>query len=107
MPAAFGLNAAATSRLKRNPGLRYATGTSESPKQSRMVFSRLRVFADAILALTNTRSREKTIRDCFGDSLVPVAYRRPGFRLSRDVAAAFNPNAAGIVLMNHGLITWG
>ncbi len=67
----------------------------------------LHTHADAILALTNTRGREKTIRDCFGDSLVPVAYRRPGFRLSRDVAAAFNPKAAGIVLMNHGLITWG
>jgi rhamnulose-1-phosphate aldolase/alcohol dehydrogenase len=67
----------------------------------------LHTHADAILALTNTRGREKTIRDCFGNSLVPVAYRRPGFRLSRDVAAAFNPKAAGIVLMNHGLITWG
>jgi rhamnulose-1-phosphate aldolase/alcohol dehydrogenase len=67
----------------------------------------LHTHADAILALTNTRGREKTIRDCFGDSLVTVPYRRPGFRLSRDVAAAFNPKAAGIVLMNHGLITWG
>ena len=63
--------------------------------------------ADAILALTNTRGREKTIRDCFGDSLITIPYRRPGFRLSRDVAAAFDPKAAGIVLMNHGLITWG
>ena len=67
----------------------------------------LHTHADAILALTNTKGREKTIRDCFGDSLVTVPYRRPGFRLSRDVAAAFNPKAAGIVLMNHGLITWG
>src|SRR5438445_2101445 len=67
----------------------------------------LHTHADAILALTNTRGREKTIRDCFGDALVTVPYRRPGFRLSRDVAAAFNPKAAGIVLMNHGLITWG
>src|SRR5713101_4010613 len=67
----------------------------------------LHTHADAILALTNTRGREKTIRDCFGDSLVPVAYRRPGFRLSRDVAEAFDPRASGIVLMNHGLITWG
>ena len=67
----------------------------------------LHTHADAILALTNTRGREKTIRDCFGDALVTVPYRRPGFRLSRDVAAAFNPKSAGIVLMNHGLITWG
>ncbi|HYS52877.1 MAG TPA: bifunctional rhamnulose-1-phosphate aldolase/short-chain dehydrogenase [Thermoanaerobaculia bacterium] len=67
----------------------------------------LHTHADAILALTNTRGREKTIRDCFGDALVTVPYRRPGFRLSRDVAEAFNARAAGIVLMNHGLITWG
>jgi rhamnulose-1-phosphate aldolase/alcohol dehydrogenase len=67
----------------------------------------LHTHADAILALTNTRGREKTIRDCFGDSLVTVPYRRPGFRLSRDVGAAFNSKAGGIVLMNHGLITWG
>ena len=67
----------------------------------------LHTHADAILALTNTKGREKTIRDCFGDALVTVPYRRPGFRLSRDVAAAFDPKSAGIVLMNHGLITWG
>ena len=67
----------------------------------------LHTHADAILALTNTKGREKTIRECFGDSLVTVPYRRPGFALSRDVAAAFDAKAAGIVLMNHGLITWG
>jgi len=67
----------------------------------------LHTHADAILALTNTRGREKTIHDCFGGALVTVPYRRPGFRLSRDVADAFKPKAAGIVLMNHGLITWG
>src|SRR5437899_4433273 len=67
----------------------------------------LHTHADAILALTNTRGREKTIRDCFGDSLITIPYRRPGFRLSRDVAEAFDAKAAGIVLMNHGLITWG
>jgi rhamnulose-1-phosphate aldolase/alcohol dehydrogenase len=67
----------------------------------------LHTHADAILALTNTRGREKTVRDCFGDSLITIPYRRPGFRLSRDVAEAFDPRASGIVLMNHGLITWG
>ncbi len=67
----------------------------------------LHTHADAILALTNTRGREKTVRDCFGDSLITIPYRRPGFRLSRDVGEAFDPRASGIVLMNHGLITWG
>jgi len=69
----------------------------------------LHTHADAILALTNTRGRESTIRACFGDSVITVPYLRPGFRLSRDVADAFasKPDAEGLVLMNHGLITWG
>src|SRR3954469_20981085 len=69
----------------------------------------LHTHADAILALTNTRGREETVRACFGSSVITVPYLRPGFRLSCDVADAFatQPNADGLVLMNHGLITWG
>jgi len=69
----------------------------------------LHTHADAILALTNTRDREATVRACFGESVILVPYRRPGFCLSRDVADAFDrhPSAEGLVLMNHGLITWG
>jgi rhamnulose-1-phosphate aldolase/alcohol dehydrogenase len=69
----------------------------------------LHTHADAILAITNTRGREQTVRDCFGDTVITVPYLRPGFRLSRDVGDAFaaQPDAAGLVLMNHGLITWG
>ena len=69
----------------------------------------LHTHADAILALTNTRGRESTVRAALGDDVIIVPYRRPGFRLSRDVADAFDrqPHAAGLVLMNHGLITWG
>src|SRR5687768_2214809 len=69
----------------------------------------LHTHADAILALTNTRGREETVRECFGASVITVPYRRPGFRLSRDVADAFDrqPDAEGLILMNHGLITWG
>jgi rhamnulose-1-phosphate aldolase/alcohol dehydrogenase len=69
----------------------------------------LHTHADAILALTNTKGREETVRAVFGDEVILVPYRRPGFRLSRDVADAFDrqPDAKGLVLMNHGLITWG
>ncbi|MEO8380513.1 MAG: bifunctional rhamnulose-1-phosphate aldolase/short-chain dehydrogenase [Acidobacteriota bacterium] len=69
----------------------------------------LHTHADAILALTNTKGREETVRACFGDDVILVPYRRPGFRLSRDVADLFDrqSEAAGLVLMNHGLITWG
>ncbi|GAC1430211.1 MAG: bifunctional aldolase/short-chain dehydrogenase [Thermoanaerobaculia bacterium] len=67
----------------------------------------LHTHADAILAITNTRAREKTVRECFGDRVITVAYRRPGFGLSRDVAGAYREDADGLILMNHGLITWG
>jgi rhamnulose-1-phosphate aldolase/alcohol dehydrogenase len=69
----------------------------------------LHTHADAILAITNTRGRETTVRECFGRSVIVVPYKRPGFSLSRDVADCFdeNPDAEGLVLMNHGLITWG
>ena len=67
----------------------------------------LHTHADAILAITNTRGREKTVAECFGDKVVTVAYRRPGFRLSREVGDAYRADAAGLILMNHGLITWG
>jgi rhamnose utilization protein RhaD (predicted bifunctional aldolase and dehydrogenase) len=69
----------------------------------------LHTHADAILALTNTKGREETVRKCFGEDVIIVGYKRPGVRLSRDVADAFDakPHARGLVLMNHGLITWG
>src|SRR5205085_3377459 len=69
----------------------------------------LHTHADAILAITNNRAREATVHECFGRSVIVVGYRRPGFRLSREVADAFDaqPDAKGLVLMNHGLITWG
>jgi rhamnulose-1-phosphate aldolase/alcohol dehydrogenase len=69
----------------------------------------LHTHADAILALTNTRAREETLRRCFGDRVIAVPYQRPGFALSKDVVERFeaSPGADGIVLMNHGLITWG
>jgi rhamnulose-1-phosphate aldolase/alcohol dehydrogenase len=65
--------------------------------------------ADAILALTNTRAGEETVTEVFGDDVAIVGYRRPGFRLAKEVGQAIQakPDAQGVVLMNHGLITWG
>jgi len=69
----------------------------------------LHTHADAILSVTNSRGREESVRGCFGEDVIIVPYARPGFALSRDVAVRFNqkPGARAIVLMNHGLITWG
>jgi rhamnulose-1-phosphate aldolase/alcohol dehydrogenase len=65
--------------------------------------------ADAILSMTNTTRPEAILTDVFGSSVVAVSYRRPGFLLSKEVAlnAMNSPQARGVVLLNHGLVTWG
>ena len=46
---------------------------------------------------------------CFGDEVLWVDWRRPGFQLGLDIAAlhATNPTAIGCILGGHGLTTWG
>ena len=64
--------------------------------------------ADAILSLTNTAGGRATVRRAFGDSVAVIGYRRPGFTLAKEVHLAVrNAAVTGVVLMNHGLITWG
>ena len=65
--------------------------------------------ADAILSITNTHKPKTLLSDAFGNAVVVASYRRPGFRLSKEVAlrARGRPRARGVVLLNHGLVTWG
>jgi rhamnulose-1-phosphate aldolase/alcohol dehydrogenase len=65
--------------------------------------------ADAIVGLTNTERGREVVEDLFGKETIWVPYRRPGFRLSREVWAAIRarPEARAIVLEKHGLSTWG
>jgi rhamnose utilization protein RhaD (predicted bifunctional aldolase and dehydrogenase)/NAD(P)-dependent dehydrogenase (short-subunit alcohol dehydrogenase family) len=65
--------------------------------------------ADAILMLTNQHDGERTVRDALGDDVTIVRYVRPGFPLAKVVADAFeaSPGSGGMVLMKHGLLTWG
>lgn len=69
--------------------------------------------ADAILALTNRPDGEKIIADLFGPSCPLVPYVMPGFALAKFAAAvaeeATNSGKApeGLVLLKHGLFTWG
>src|SRR6266516_4634865 len=52
---------------------------------------------------------EALARDCFGDALIWIPYRRPGFGLAREVGLALRakPDAKLVILAKHGLITWG
>ncbi len=65
--------------------------------------------ADAILMLTNNCDGEMHVSRCFGRSVAMVPYLRPGFALSKQVAevVARQKDLRGVVLMKHGLITWG
>lgn len=65
--------------------------------------------ADAIVSLTNNDRAPDVLADVFGKDVLALAYRRPGFRISREVADAIaaHPEASALVLERHGTITWG
>lgn len=65
--------------------------------------------ADAVLALINTPDPHAACEAAFGDRVLRVPYRRPGFLLSKEVGEAVRarPDALGLVLLNHGAVTWG
>jgi rhamnose utilization protein RhaD (predicted bifunctional aldolase and dehydrogenase)/NAD(P)-dependent dehydrogenase (short-subunit alcohol dehydrogenase family) len=65
--------------------------------------------ADSILALTNQRDGAGVVRDVLGDNVIVLDYVRPGFELAKAVADALDASSAskGMVLMKHGLLTWG
>ena len=65
--------------------------------------------ADATNYFACAHDGEQLARDCFGDALIWIPYRRPGFGLAREVALAVRakPDAKLVILAKHGLITWG
>ncbi len=65
--------------------------------------------ADAIVALTNTRNSDELLREVYGDRAAIVEYLRPGFALSKLVGQRVKeiPDVDGVILVNHGLFTWG
>lgn len=65
--------------------------------------------ADATNYFACAADGEKLARECFGDTLIWLPYRRPGFALAREVALAVRdkPDARLVILAKHGLITWG
>jgi rhamnose utilization protein RhaD (predicted bifunctional aldolase and dehydrogenase)/NAD(P)-dependent dehydrogenase (short-subunit alcohol dehydrogenase family) len=67
--------------------------------------------ADALLAITNTEDGEARIREIYGDEVVIVPYVMPGFELAKVCARQFQAEAKlstiGIVLLKHGLFSFG
>src|SRR6266480_1376092 len=65
--------------------------------------------ADATNYFACAAGGEELARDCFGDDLIWIPYRRPGFGLAREVALALRArtDAKLVILAKHGVITWG
>jgi rhamnulose-1-phosphate aldolase/alcohol dehydrogenase len=64
---------------------------------------------DSGIALATAADGEKLTRECFGDRVLWVPWRRPGFQLGLDIAAIQrdNPQAIGVILGGHGITAWG
>src|SRR5215212_4187808 len=64
---------------------------------------------DPGIALATAADGEALTRECFGDRVAWVPWRRPGFQLGLDIAAikAENPQAIGVVVGGHGITAWG
>jgi rhamnulose-1-phosphate aldolase/alcohol dehydrogenase len=64
---------------------------------------------DSGIALATAADGEALTKECFGNRVAWVPWRRPGFQLGLDIAsiAAANPHAIGCILGGHGVTAWG
>jgi rhamnose utilization protein RhaD (predicted bifunctional aldolase and dehydrogenase)/NAD(P)-dependent dehydrogenase (short-subunit alcohol dehydrogenase family) len=67
--------------------------------------------ADAVLAVSDTATGEQRIREIYGDSVVIIPYLMPGFDLAEYCAREFprraGPQTVGMVLLQHGIFSFG
>ena len=64
---------------------------------------------DSGIAIATSADGEALTEQIFGDTVVWVPWRRPGFQLGLDIAEikAANPQAIGCILGGHGITAWG
>ncbi|GAB2610399.1 bifunctional aldolase/short-chain dehydrogenase [Pseudactinotalea suaedae] len=64
---------------------------------------------DSGIAIATAADGEELTSRIFGDKVVWVPWRRPGFQLGLDIAAIkeANPQAVGCILGGHGITAWG
>ena len=67
--------------------------------------------ADAVLTVTNSPEPEAALTEIYGDEVIVVPYVMPGFLLARACAAILasqlRPEVVGMVLLKHGIFSWG
>ena len=63
---------------------------------------------DSIIAFATSVDGPELTKKCFGDEILWVDWRRPGFELGLEISrlAKENPTAKGAILGGHGLTTW-
>ena len=64
---------------------------------------------DSGIALATAADGPQLTKEVFGEKVVWVPWRRPGFQLGLEIAAveAANPDAVGVILGGHGITAWG
>jgi rhamnulose-1-phosphate aldolase/alcohol dehydrogenase len=64
---------------------------------------------DSGIAVATAADGEALTKEIFGDRVMWVPWRRPGFQLGLDIAAVkdANPQAIGVILGGHGITAWG
>jgi rhamnulose-1-phosphate aldolase/alcohol dehydrogenase len=64
---------------------------------------------DSGIAIATAADGERLTKEIFGDKVVWVPWRRPGFQLGLDIAKikSENPQAIGCILGGHGITAWG
>ncbi|TRW78283.1 bifunctional aldolase/short-chain dehydrogenase [Mycolicibacterium sp. 018/SC-01/001] len=64
---------------------------------------------DSGIALATAADGEALTKQIFGDRVVWIPWRRPGFQLGLDIAEVKrqHPNAIGTILGGHGITAWG
>ncbi len=64
---------------------------------------------DSGIAIATSADGEALTTEIFGDRVVWVPWRRPGFQLGLDIAEVkrANPQAIGCILGGHGITAWG
>jgi rhamnose utilization protein RhaD (predicted bifunctional aldolase and dehydrogenase)/NAD(P)-dependent dehydrogenase (short-subunit alcohol dehydrogenase family) len=67
--------------------------------------------ADAVLAVSNAPEGEKRIREIYGERVAVIPYAMAGFRLAalfaREYPRQANARTMGVVLLSHGLVSFG
>ncbi|MGH8737638.1 MAG: bifunctional aldolase/short-chain dehydrogenase [Burkholderiales bacterium] len=67
--------------------------------------------ADAVLSVSNTQDGGRRVRELYGDMVVVIPYIMAGFdlaaRCAREFAAQAGPQTIGMVLLSHGIFSFG